>query len=1185
MHTVPSPRWFAIALLCLALSVAGIARADTQYRLTESLGHHWTAELISFPVTFKAGERFHVASVTADSKLVHFQVGDIARHPDGSVAAAQVYVFTDLTPKQSILFRTSGAAKDADLPKTDLRVSKGNGQVTLETTAGGVKLPLGEFAAPQVPAPYAGFRLASGRWIGGSQLLGNPGPTALSAKLVAQGPLFAEVQLTYSYPKEKSYTLTCRVIAGQPVALIREASDVEKGKNYSFRYDNEFKRFVQGRHGYKAAIEQSHWVRMSLGDFQPTAASMLTVEGTHAALSEESLTDPWLTTLFPWQSWHGGALALPMADARDGLGLMTLSAGAWVRPMENMGLVKRDGQELFVQWPINDGGRAWGLFFGPPAALQPTGEEPKARQYPGIKYPSIFHRARVKYGEMPLEKVKDWTLAWKDGKSVPNPVSINPPGKLKVVQERIAADPVLAKHAQGVINSWETLRKSEKNFPFTLNWVMTPDGVEDAYLATGKPQYARELYDLTLARLRYYTEQTIEGVGFHGYRSGHSYGMFHLAPFLVGGSRQADLLLGSPEVTPAEKADLRAQLAFFGCLFTDADYWPGDDIGKGTYNMYASRDGVLGVLGSVLAGHPQASAWQAAGAARMEDVLSHFIYPSGAMLEGMHYSGVTLDFNLPFMSMLKLAGGRDYFADERLKRGLRWYASCLPPVDKRFNRAYMPPFGYSHPTNTSQSVRWAVAAAMTAKTDPAFSQLMMRTWRQSGSFLTMVGGEAGYRSAFSLGLIDPSLPVSDGKEVVSAAWEGFGAVLRSHADTPLETYMAIPTGTPGGFRVYPNEGTFHLYAKGAPLCLRFGTRSFNYAGTMMAWMNNRITFDKRDECSSDTGKIREWATLSAGDLFTGEYRFTKLAARATLTDKEPGKMELSEPRIVNTKLAVGEGLGFFGDQQDVAPQTWRRQVLFVKDALPTGPNYFLIRDTFQATLPTDWNIWCLADDVKVVGNRATFTGKFGVDLDVFFAPGKKVVTGAWGPDWERQKVFQLQQDVNQGYFALLYPRAKDEPAPACTHLPGGAGIRVDLPNRVDWAFLSVDAVKQKTDEVEFTGRAGMVQRGEQWTRLTLLAGDRIALGDFALMHGRQVVDDVRVPTDGPISLSATLAPGPRLTGEYSGGPRNVVIQVPVAYQGLRSLLVDGKPATLNASRADTYSFALPAGEHRFEIGK
>ncbi|OPZ85031.1 MAG: hypothetical protein BWY76_01589 [bacterium ADurb.Bin429] len=1020
-----------------------------------------------------------------------------------------------------------------------------------------------------IPAPYQGFKLATGRWVGGSQMMGNPAPVGLIAEVIARGPLFAEARLTYAYPDERTYSLTCRIIAGEAVALFSESFNTEKGKSYHRNLNYDFKRFVQGRFGYADTFENSHWVRMSLGDFQP----------------EIERGDPWYGTLHPWTSWHGGMLTIPLANTTEYLGLMALRAGHWTRPLENLPLVKLHGDELLLQLPINDGRREWGMHFGAPDAAKPTGEERPSRAFPGLDHPSALQQAHTKYGDISLEVVKEWMLAWSDVRPTPNPVSINPPGNLAEVRQRIADDPLLAQRAKEHTAFWDGQRAT-KGFPLIGNWVMTPEGAEDVYLASGTAQHARDLFTLTLARLRYYTEQTLGGVGFTGYRNGHSYGMFHLAHFLIGVARQADLLLGSPHLTADEKAALRAQLAFYAYLFTDQDYWPPNEIGKGTYNMYASRDGAVGCLGAVLVGHPRAVAWQTVGAERVEDVLNNFIYPSGAMLEGMHYSGVTLDFILPFVSMLKLAGGKDYFTDERLKKGLRWYASCLPPTDVRFGRAYMPPFGYSHPSNTSQSVRWAVAAVMTANTDPAFSALMMRVWRQQGMPMNMVGGEAGYRSAFFLGMVNPALPAATPTDLVSAKWDGFGAVLRSHPASPLETFLAIPTGVPGGFRAYPNEGAFHLYAKGAPLCLRFGTRSFSVIGTMQAWMSNRITFDRRDECTNDTGKITAWASLPAADLFTGEYRFTRLAARAPLTEKEPGRMELSEPRVVNTKLAVGEGNGFFGDQQDVPPQLWRRQLLFAKDTDPLGPHYLLVRDSFQASLPTDWNLWCLATDLRINGDTATFTGKYEVDLDVLMADAPdKIVTGAWGPDtaqfYERQKLLQMQQGINNGYFALLYPRKRDaEPVPVLRRALDGAGVAVTLPDRADWAILAVDPVTVKEGEVAFTGRAGLAQRGKEWMRLALLDGDRVALGDFALMHGRQVVEEVRVPAAGAISVTARAD---RLDGDATGDSRQVVITISPAARVLTTLTIDDVPAPLTVTGVNTYSFQLPAGAHRFTL--
>jgi hypothetical protein len=218
---------------------------------------------------------------------------------------------------------------------------------------------------------------------------------------------------------------------------------------------------------------------------------------------------------------------------------------------------------------------------------------------------------------------------------------------------------------------------------------------------------------------------------------------------------------------------------------------------------------------------------------------------------------------------------------------------------------------------------------MTAQSDPDLAGMMMRTWQQQGSPMRLVVGEAGYQSAFALGLIDPTIPSASGAQLRSTNWEHFGAVLRNHADSPLETFMASPTGAPDGFRSYPNEGAFHLYAKGAPLSLRFGARSYNDTVTQSAWMNNRITFDRRDESQGGTGILREWCSLSAADLFTGEYSFTRLRGKPVPGPTDPGRWN-SRAAYCQNRESGGVISSFFGDEEDVAQQTWRRQILLLK---------------------------------------------------------------------------------------------------------------------------------------------------------------------------------------------------------------------------------------------------------------
>jgi hypothetical protein len=455
---------------------------------------------------------------------------------------------------------------------------------------------------------------------------------------------------------------------------------------------------------------------------------------------------------------------------------------------------------------------------------------------------------------------------------------------------------------------------------------------------------------------------------------------------------------------------------------------------------------------------------------------------------------------------------------------------------------------------------------MTKRNDPEFAGLMMRTWRQQGSPMRLVVGEAGYQSAFALGLIDPTIPPASGDQLRSSKWERFGAVLRNHADSPLETFMAIPTGTPGGFRAYPNEGAFHLYAKGAPLCLRFGARSYNDTVTQSAWMNNRITFDARDESQDGTGGLREWRSLSAADLFAGEYRFTRLRGKPVPAATDPGRLELSEPRLVKTKETGGVISSFFGDEEDVPLQTWRRQILFVKDEQPLGPNYFLVLDSFEATLPTDWSLWCLADDLEVHGQRATFTGKFGVDLEVYsLTEPQKIVSGAWGPEKERQKLLQFQKGPNQEYAVVLYPRSESEPIPAFSSIDAGHGVCLKLPDRTDWAFLAPAPIELLTNGVHFQGRAGVAQKGQGWMKLTLLDGQTIGLDQFAI---------TRVAGDGGLTLRATLAPDLKVEAEAFGEVQSVRVRIPEAWEPLSELLVNGRSVKCTKESGNTYIVRL-----------
>jgi hypothetical protein len=73
----------------------------------------------------------------------------------------------------------------------------------------------------------------------------------------------------------------------------------------------------------------------------------------------------------------------------------------------------------------------------------------------------------------------------------------------------------------------------------------------------------------------------------------------------------------------------------------------------------------------------------------------------------------------------------------------------------------------------------------------------------------------------------------------------------------------------------------------------------------------------------------------------------------------------------------------------VKPFTWSRQVILVKDTDPKGTSYLLVHDdlTSNRDLEPAFNLWSLTKGVEPKGDQPfhTFSGQWGVDLDVFVA--------------------------------------------------------------------------------------------------------------------------------------------------------------------------------------------------------
>jgi hypothetical protein len=239
-----------------------------------------------------------------------------------------------------------------------------------------------------------------------------------------------------------------------------------------------------------------------------------------------------------------------------------------------------------------------------------------------------------------------------------------------------------------------------------------------------------------------------------------------------------------------------------------------------------------------------------------------------------------------------------------------------------------------------------------------------------------------------------------------------------------------------------DEGSFILWGKGQPLCEDFG-----YYGRAAASDHSRADDGFVEELGNE-GKIEEFAA-GAVDYLRGH--------RAG----------------------------------------WHRQILFVKDRDPLGPNYFVVRDSVTSGRPYQWRVWTAAAEPPAVGsNPVRVKGRFGADLAVYFVepavpkPATSPLTrraGASGFSVQEttQHGLHLQLPADQPVMAVLYPLLKDQPTPRFTPLAGGRAVKIESSFGTDFAMLALESFRFQGEGIDFDGKAGAVQTRPQGARVSL----------------------------------------------------------------------------------------------------
>ncbi len=1149
MTRIPLLLW----LLCLTAS-AWAAEPLAKFEVRDYLGHSWQDELIhfDFAVTTKAKD---LTLVDAAGKPVPCQVTDLQRDTQKGTVAGKVWTVVSLQPGGVALF----ALREGKPPAaTGVEVARGRDQVVLRNDRLVLYLPQwpGNLAEPMglpaLPAPLRAVSAPQGPELGRMQWFNDGealGVKQATTTVVEAGAVRAIVEQALVFTDGRKYRMTITLAAKQDAALITEDSDVDHPRA-GLRFS-----LVPGL-GANHALWNNQWKETEHA--KSYALTDTAVDFTKAEV---------LCRLRPWSFWWLGDLTAWAGFYREGeeswVGVLALRPSRWSPP----------GWEGFdrTEIPVNVGpGPRLDLTFALLAVKQKEmAQNPEGDFFPLHREwaitvgkvadnlpseegaPVKLRRQLIKYSEFPLDEVKDYrfdfTPAQPDRK---HPFLLFTDQDIERVRRQVEKIPSLKQEVDEAVryctvatNAPRTLEQEGWEAFYRKNYIgnYMVEKLPTAYIGTDDPVFgklmAAAVQGLTQELLNAFLETPSRPqIGAYGPWFSETVTRLLFA---------YDLIAGKGLLTPAEESKARAALVFGAHFLSHPDYWNTDrGLCSANPNMTSSILLPRGLCALLLDGHPRAPEWLKGAEEQLKAEMRDWVYPGGAWIECPGYQAASLDGEFLLAQALKNVLGRDYFLDPKFQATMDYYGFLLTPPDRRF-----PPRNPNNlpapmviPSIGDMFSGWITCfngwmACATAKTDPEFSARQQFFWQMQNYYL----GSAGRAKGLSLALTDPELPATPPSEL-SAAFPGFGSVMRTSWTEPAASYLCHRTG-PTVHHYHDDHGEIIYAAKGATLVTDFGN-CYAPVHRRESWYHNRVSWDKGDSPN-------HYGT-------SGELKETRFL-----------------PRTVDYSFGRSRGSG--NQQSD-------RHLLLIKSADPLGANYVVVRDVTQDGQPNQvfyWNLWVLAAEPEVGGSVVHFPGQNLVDLDVHvLSPTNPQIEKdhwsfeqyiyVWGPFKEEQWAMRVPKSGSaEDYFCVLYPRAAGQGAAQVQILAGGAGAQVEHVEGTDVVLLSPGKPAEvATADFSLSGEIAIARRyAEGRVRLAVVKAAQATLGGWGLN------------APGPVAVEIA---GRSLQGESNGAEaQTVVLTLPEDY-GEALVTVDGKEvAATREGRALTLN--LPAGKHEFAM--
>jgi hypothetical protein len=506
----------------------------------------------------------------------------------------------------------------------------------------------------------------------------------------------------------------------------------------------------------------------------------------------------------------------------------------------------------------------------------------------------------------------------------------------------------------------------------------------------------------------------------------------------------SDVALAAKQITPAQRAELVGKIARACYLLNDPRYW-NPATGKCTLNpnMATSARGYRLTMAALIPSHPLAKQWFDTALKELQQEVNDWTDPQGGMIECPHYSMVIFDQWLGAFVVARNAGAPadGNLFNPKLRQAMAWFGNISTPRDGGARR--WPSLGHTYAGERS-SVFGAVATLWQTK-DPQFAGEMAWMDREHGSvgepgILSYYPAMMGYRAFFRPAAIKPKVPTWG-----STAYPETGVLLRNTLGSDRETTLYLIAGR-NHSHYYDDSGSITLWGKGRELC---SEDSYGHERTLEKERGKNI--DARGVHSMVDGP----ATYNPEEVMA-IHEFSASPALDYLRGTRRG---------------------------------WQRQIAFIKDSDPLGPNYFVMADTFDAaSVPTAWRLYLTATPGKQAGNRVTVVGKEDVDLDLYFLRPEAVASEAH-PDYLQVKLTQ-----SGTLTTVLFPRLKTDKPPTVTPWANGRGVKVVTAVGTDYIWLDPSPVAFQEGELTSAGKAGLIRVRQSKAAKTQIGECEVAPG-------------------------------------------------------------------------------------------